>query len=285
MPRLSVLLPVKNGAAHLPAALASTVAALPADAELVVVDDASDDATPAILARAAERDARVRVLRRAMSSGVAAALNHGLRDSDSELVGRMDADDVCGRGRFRSQTALLGAADFVFGSMLLMDPAGRLRGAASPLPITPAAARYHLLIGNFLSHPTMSCRRSALETLGGYADVVVEDYELWLRAAAAGLRLRKAVRPVLRYRVHPGQITRTWAPAAADALLDERYARLLPEELRDVTSVLRHSAVTRRRDGDEASAAWRRLREWIRRESHGLPGIDRLVLAERLRTT
>ncbi|MCU1473945.1 glycosyltransferase [Amnibacterium sp.] len=284
MPRLSVLLPVKNGAAHLPAALASTVAALPADAELVVVDDASDDATPAILARAAEGDRRVRVMRREASSGVAAALNHGLRHSDSELVGRMDADDVCARGRFRSQTALLDRADFVFGSMLLTDPAGRLRGAASPLPITPAAARYHLLVGNFLSHPTMSCRRSAMESLGGYADIVVEDYELWLRAAAAGLRLRKTVRPVLRYRVHPAQITRTWAPAATDALLDERYSRLLPEHLRELTPVLRHSAVTRRRDDEQSAAAWRRLRDWIRREARGLRPFDRLVLAERLRS-
>ena len=282
MPKLSVLMPVKNGAAYLRTAVRSTLLALPRDAEIVAVDDASSDPTPEILGALAEQDPRLRVLRRERSTGVADALNFALARSDSAVVGRMDADDVCLPWRFRFQLPQLEDADFVFGSMVLVNAAGRPRGFSTPMPIRPAAAPLLLLLGNLFSHPTMCCRRQAVDALGGYASTEVEDYELWLRAVAAGFRLRKAIPPVLLYRMHGAQVTRTWRQRLGDTTLDAAYARLLPPELQDVAGVLRLSAVARRRESPEEIAAWSRLRPWIEQRAAALPRVDRSVVERRL---
>src|SRR5664279_1893047 len=77
LPRVSILMPVRNEAAYLPAALMSLARQTMHMWELVVVDDGSGDDTPAILAAAARNDHRIRVIRRD-GGGLVAALNTGL---------------------------------------------------------------------------------------------------------------------------------------------------------------------------------------------------------------
>jgi len=61
---ISVLLPVKDASATVSEALAGVLAQRDAPPlEVVCVDDASVDATPALLAEASRQDARVRVVR------------------------------------------------------------------------------------------------------------------------------------------------------------------------------------------------------------------------------
>lgn len=282
MPQLTVLLPVRNGERFLSEAIDSTVRALPQDAELLVIDDGSQDGSSVIAGRAADQDRRVRMLRREQGTGLPAALNAGIAASDSRFVARMDADDRCLPTRFRRQLAALRHADFVFGSSLLMDETGRVTGVSSPLPITPRAARYHLLVGNYFSHPTMACRRERLDSLGGYTATTVEDYELWLRAVAAGSAMRQSPIPAIAYRMHEAQVTKQWRLEAPDPVLDAAYLRLLPPELRDVTASLRHAAITRTRPEAADRAAWHRLAAWLDREATRLPPVDRMMLRLRV---
>src|SRR3970282_1936195 len=76
-PAISVVLPVRDGAATLEVALESVLASRGVSFELLCVDDGSRDATPQLLERAAARDARVRVMTRPRE-GIVAALNAGL---------------------------------------------------------------------------------------------------------------------------------------------------------------------------------------------------------------
>ena len=284
MPALTVLLPVRNGERYLAAALRSTVRALPRDAEVLVIDDASDDATASIAAAAAAHDPRVRIHRRSRSRGLPAALNDGISRTDSRFLARMDADDVCLPTRFRRQLLSLRRLDFIFGSSVLIDAGSKATGVSTPLPVRPTAARYHLLIGNFFSHPTMACRREAMERLGGYRDTVVEDFDLWLRAVAAGARMAQSPLPAIAYRMHEAQVTQRWNLDAADPTLDAAYARLLPPHLRDRVELLRHSAVTRIRTTNEERAAWAALVSWLEKQSAVLRGPDRIGLRLRLRS-
>jgi glycosyltransferase involved in cell wall biosynthesis len=64
VPRVSIGLPVYNGAKYLQEALDTWLAQTFDDFELIVCDNASDDDTPRILAEYAERDTRIRVMRR-----------------------------------------------------------------------------------------------------------------------------------------------------------------------------------------------------------------------------
>lgn len=87
--KLSVVVPVYNGAPTLDRCLAALCAALPPDSEVVVVDDASTDDSAAIAARHP-----VRLVRRANNGGASAARNHGVSVSDAELFAFVDADVV-----------------------------------------------------------------------------------------------------------------------------------------------------------------------------------------------
>lgn len=225
MPRLSVLLPAYNAEATVATAVRTTLRDLPKDAELVVLDDGSSDRTSAIVE--AINDPRLR-LRSRPNKGVAVSLNEMIDITDSEFIARMDADDIVLPGRFsRELRALVGggggssekAADAVFTTVVEWG------GKRPQLPrlscIDPAEFGMHLLLTNPVAHSTLVARRSAIVDAGRYRMLPSEDYDLWLRLAFAGVKLRRLAVPGLAYRVHSDQVTasdewrrRSWQSAA-----------------------------------------------------------------------
>ncbi len=210
-PLVSVLLPVKNGAAYLAAALDSLRGQSFRDFELLVIDDASTDATPTILAAAAQADPRLRLLANP-GNGLVAALNFGLRQlaPSSAYIARMDADDVAEPQRLerqltaftnRPQLALVGTA------CRLIDAEGRDSGLRL-YPEEPAALRAALAKSCCIAHPSVMLRRAALATLEPYRPCFLhaEDYDLWLRLAER-YDCCNLPEPLLRYRLHGGQIS------------------------------------------------------------------------------
>jgi glycosyltransferase involved in cell wall biosynthesis len=76
MPRVTVLLPVFNGARYLKGALGSVLAQSYKDFELLVIDDGSTDQTPAIVT--SFHDMRIKYLRHNKNEGLIASLNEGI---------------------------------------------------------------------------------------------------------------------------------------------------------------------------------------------------------------
>ncbi len=91
MPRVSVIIPAHDSAAHLPETLVSVEAQTFTDWEVVAVDDGSRDATSEILTAAGPR---VRALRNESARGPAAARNRALAAATGELAVFLDADDL-----------------------------------------------------------------------------------------------------------------------------------------------------------------------------------------------
>lgn len=206
MPRLSVILPVRNGEETIARAVTSTRKALPKDAEIVIFDDGSTDSTPRVLQ--ALESSSVHVITSPASVGIANALNTLIERTDSQFIARMDADDVTLRGRFGYQRrAISPRAAVNFTTVLEWRPDIKRVSPAAPLPISARAFPYHLLMTNPVSHPTLFATRDALVRVGGYRQVPAEDYDLWLRLAVAGIGIRRLAIPTLLYRVHPQQVT------------------------------------------------------------------------------
>ena len=227
MPRLMVIVPARNAEDTVGHALRSTLRALPADAGVLVLDDASDDQTSARVEELG--DGRVTLLRSETNLGVNAGLNHLLEHVDSELVARMDADDLCLPWRFHAQLRTLRKADVVFTTVTPFSQGPLRARPQSPVSLSPAATRLHLLLANPVAHSTLLGRTDHLRRVGGYRQVRSEDYDLWLRMCAAGSRLARAAVPGLLYRVHAQQVTAgtDWhAEAALDPGLQESYAGL-----------------------------------------------------------
>jgi glycosyltransferase involved in cell wall biosynthesis len=206
-PAVSVILPVRNGARYLGLAAGSILAQTFSDLELLVVDDGSEDATPAILARMAQADPRVRVLS-GPPLGLVAALNRGLHAAASSFIARMDADDVAWPDRLARQMALLTSeADVVAvgTGWRVVDADGTARRVVRP-PASPDAIRAALRRSNPIAHPTVLMRREAVLAVGGYRAAFrqAQDLDLWLRLAEHH-DLRNVPEPLLDLREHGGQ--------------------------------------------------------------------------------
>ena len=91
--KLSVVIPVYNGEAHLESAVKCLQSQDFADWEAVVVDDGSTDSTPQILDGLARQDGRIRAIHQS-NGGVSAARNRGMDESRGDWIVWLDADDA-----------------------------------------------------------------------------------------------------------------------------------------------------------------------------------------------
>lgn len=216
MARVSVLLPARDAAATVRAAVASILGQSHRDLRLVAVDDGSADGTPEVLHRLAERDRRLEVVA-GPGEGIARALARGLSRCDGEVVARMDADDVAHPRRLEVQLAALRADPSLaaVGSRVRLFPrrlvAPGMRRYAAWLNglVTPERVERDLLVEAPLVHPAAAIRRDDLEAVGGWREGdFPEDYDLWLRLRASGRRLSNVPEVLLDWRESPTRLTR-----------------------------------------------------------------------------
>jgi glycosyltransferase involved in cell wall biosynthesis len=217
-PAVSVLMPVYNGERFLTDAIDSILHQNFTDFEFVIIDDGSTDASPAILADYAYRDARIRVVRQA-NAGIVVALNRGLAECRAPLVARMDADDVSLPDRFAAQAEYLTNHPDVVAigaAFQLMADSGAL-GPVIRHPVAPKDVACGLRTANRIAHPSVMMRRDPVLALGGYREALryAEDYDLWARLSVAH-KLANHPKCLLRYRVHAGQIS--WSKSDAQAM-------------------------------------------------------------------
>jgi glycosyltransferase involved in cell wall biosynthesis len=234
-PACSVVIPARDCLAFLPAALAS-VDAQGCDVEIIVVDDASQDGTSDWLA--ARRPDVIRLS--GEGRGPAHARNSALAAARAPLIAVLDADDLWRPGKLARQLAAHAAhpaATFSFADYLHVDPDGGQHGTAyefwsfaapqadyAPLPCAEA----FLLGTNIVGASTVTARRDALLRAGGFAEDLpsAEDWDLWLRLAAAGDVLVGA-QTTMTYLMRPGGETRKRAAriAAMERILSRYEGR------------------------------------------------------------
>lgn len=207
---IDVIIPVYNGAKTVESAIASIQAQSVREIQIIVVDDGSDDETPAILQRIGAADARVQVIRQA-NAGIVDALNAGLSACRAELVARHDADDLAYPDRFSAQLAYLNDHPdcvAVSGAVKQIDEHGRrLETVGLPGPPENADPDWVPSIEPYLMHPFLMVRRRAMEAVGGYRYVEhAEDTDLYWRLRQVG-RLHNMDQVLGDYRLHSGSIS------------------------------------------------------------------------------
>ena len=217
MPIVSVLLPCYNAAATVTEALESLANQTLADFEIIAVDDGSTDNTLAILQTWAEKDARLRVLPRS-HEGIIPTLNAGLEVCQAHYVARMDADDLCHPERLARQVAYMEAHPEVDLVSCLVEgfPKEALREGFriyidwQNSLVSHEDIRREMFVESPMAHPSVTFRKSVVETLGGYQERGwAEDYDLWLRLYLQGVRFGKIPEVLLSWREYPERLTRS----------------------------------------------------------------------------
>jgi glycosyltransferase involved in cell wall biosynthesis len=218
IPRVSVLLPVRDEERHLAECLESLSAQTFSEFEVIVVDDGSTDASAAIAKEHARRDPRFRVVRQE-PAGVVAASERARAEAQAPLIARMDADDVALPQRLELQVAAIenerlaaigGRVEY------FPHPTDGLRAYADWLNslVTVEAALRDLWVECPLPGPGLMARAELLD----YRDRGwPEDYDLVLRIWERGGRFRNVDRLVHRWRDHPERLTRTQSAYTLEA--------------------------------------------------------------------
>ncbi|WP_159501788.1 glycosyltransferase [Microbacterium sp. 18062] len=179
-PLVSIVLPVWNRPVGLRRAVESLAAQTWDDWELLVVDDGSWDDTLVVLDVVAQRDERIRVIRRE-HEGVCAARNAGIAAAAGDYVAFLDSDNTW-QPRFLEDmmTAMTGSGSKVaFASMASRSEGHVLyRGRATD--------HRRLLTGNTVDLNVLVVARDALRAVGGFDETLrrAVDYDLVLRLAA-----------------------------------------------------------------------------------------------------
>jgi O-antigen biosynthesis protein len=184
-PLVSVVIPTFNRADLVLRAIGSVLAQDYPAMEVLVVDDASTDDTPARVETLGER--RVRLLRRSENGGVARARNAGMDAAEGELIAFLDSDDEWLPAKLGPQVDLLRAAPprtaLVHGGTEVIAP----RGGRVYLPpraeghVFPTMLARNVLPG-FPFNGLM--RREVVDTIGGFDPALpaIEDWDFLIRA-------------------------------------------------------------------------------------------------------
>lgn len=222
-PLVSVLLPVYNAGKYIHEALESIIGQTYSDFELVVVDDGSTDESVKVVEAYSEKDARIRLITN--RHDFIDSLNLGLSVCRGKYVARMDADDKMKPHRLAEQIAVMESHPEIAFCSSYMQHMGAdvvyksdLYGKIEQLAIT-------LLLGNFISHPTVMLRREFLfsNELGyrkGYN--YAEDYKLWVDIALVGGQLYVVPEPLIEYRISEEQTSAIYHEEQYDVALKIR---------------------------------------------------------------
>jgi len=237
LPRVTVIMPAYDYAHFLPDAIASLQAQTCSDWECIVADDGSTDDTAQVMAGWMRDDLRIRYVR-GEHRGVSAARNAGLALVSAPYVQFLDADDRLEPDKLRAHVEFLDLhpeVGIVHGDAGMF---GAGSGAGDIAPVAFVAPVGHgppveaeLVVHNTVMVSAPMVRRSVLDEVGGFAEdlLALEDWDLWMRCAVAGVVFARHAPPDARalVRMHPSSSSRkTERMLAATIDLRRRFDRL-----------------------------------------------------------
>jgi glycosyltransferase involved in cell wall biosynthesis len=226
---VTIVVPLYNYAGFVEEALQSAHAQTLAELDLIVVDDASRDASAQVaqawLKRHGARFNRAMLVRHAANAGLAAARNTGFGLAETLFVLPLDADnrllaECCAR-----LLGALRASHAVFAYPRLQQFGGQ--DAVVNDKIFSAAG---LMSGNYIDAMAL-IRREAWAAAGGYRHMRLgwEDYDFWCRICARAWSGVAVPEVLAQYRVHESSMLRTVSDIAANrAALVAEMRRLHP---------------------------------------------------------
>lgn len=265
---VSVVVPAWNAREFLGETLDSLLDQSVPPLEIVVVDDGSPDDTASAFR---EYHASVSVERQE-NAGVSAARNRGVELARGTFVAFCDHDDLWEREALEARRALF-ERDAGLGVAFCRARVVRPRNESGPDELIPGfedpgdrleRPALSLALDNFIALSTSMLRADLARRMPFRSEYLLsEDWDLWLRLAAAGERFAYTPRPLVRYVHRPGRLTERIADLRLEDLrcLDDHLAAR-PDLARDFPR-----EIARRRGALHREAGYHLAREGRYREA------------------
>lgn len=185
---VSVIIPTYNRAYCIEQAVESVLAQDYESMEILVVDDASTDATDKVIEGIGDK--RIIYLKNSCNCGAAAARNIGIDLAKGEYIAFQDSDDIWLEGKLKKQVSMLenGSYGMVYSCFERQFPDGRIEKVPRD-GIQPEAKQGniypYLLAESYISTQTMLVRKEIIRKIQGFDEAMksYEDYDLAIRIA------------------------------------------------------------------------------------------------------
>ena len=208
MPKVSVLIPVYNGAKYIYEAIDSILCQTYTDFEVVIIDDASTDNTLNIINEFKYN--KIILKMNDSNIGQAESENIGLNIASGEYIARLDQDDMMVNNRLEKQVQFLDNHEEVaaVGSQYwCINSIGKtIRRLRWPIGLENnlfSVISGHVPVGD----PGVMYRNEVVQNIRGYNQIYepAEDYDLWLRLYLNGYECDNLDEYLTLYRSHSEQ--------------------------------------------------------------------------------
>jgi len=205
MPKVTVLMPVYNAENFLSEAIDSILNQTFTDYEFLIIDDGSTDNS--INITNSYQDKRIRLVRNKQNLGISKTLNKGIELAESDIIARMDADDISLPDRLlRQYNYLNDNPDCV----LVATGAETISGSGEIIEIfepNDDFLYYNLTFCCWgIYHPSVMYRRQTIIDVGMYPLTYSEDFKLWCKLIRR-YRLNIIPEMLIKYRVTPQSVS------------------------------------------------------------------------------
>lgn len=181
--------------------------------EHIVVDDMSTDSGREIVSAYQKKyPDKVRLISLDENVGTYAAANVGINASGTELIARLDSDDVATVDRISTQAGFLEANEdysLVGAQALKIDSRGAILDTLT-VPQSYSDIVGHMAMNNAFIHSSVMFRKADFHRQGGYPEArKSQDYKLFLGFVSEGLKVCNLPKYLVFYRSQPKSITAT----------------------------------------------------------------------------
>jgi glycosyltransferase involved in cell wall biosynthesis len=205
---VSVVIPTYNYGRFVATAIESALAQTRMPLEVIVVDDGSTDDTAAVVARFGDS---VRYIHKP-NGGLSSARNAGIAAARGDLIALLDADDRWLPHKLERQVPYF-AADKDMG---LVHTGSRIfdheTGGTLCEVLPRESLSFHELMNCCaVSAPSTMIRRGIFQAIGGFDETLAEaeDWDMWIRIAAAGWKVAGRREILVEYRTHSSNMSRS----------------------------------------------------------------------------
>lgn len=180
---------------------------------ILIIDNHNNIELINIAKKYSQKDNRIKLLINKENKGLVYCLNKGLEMSTTDIIARMDSDDISELNRLKIQLDYLNNYHncVLCGTQaIFIDENDNILKQRDIVPNKFKDIKKVIKYRNVFYHPSIMFRKKNIIDIGGYRDIkYAEDYDLITRLILSGKEVHNINKVLLKYRIRNNSITQS----------------------------------------------------------------------------